>query len=181
MMGTFLPGDWLYVKSIPFSSLHIGDIVVYYKNSEQKSQSMIVHRVRSKSVLGVRTQGDASTSIDPSLVSSQALLGRVEFVRRSNSDKYVCVWNGWRGQMRAISLQLIRQFVEIGRYPYRALRASGLFQRLAAPFVSKVAFSIPEGPCIKYLLLGRSVATWQPAQGRFTCRKPFDLFIKPPG
>ena len=176
MRGTFREGDLLLVRSINFASICPGDVITF---KSSRCVKLIAHRVRAVFNGSLLTRGDALQFSDREIVTPDMFLGRVEYVERNN--KLYSVLGGWNGHLWAQSLRLSRYFKNILGNPYRALRASGLFQRLAIPFVSQVVLATPEGSRIKYLFLGRSVATWQPAQGRFICRKPFDLFIKPPG
>jgi len=177
MGPTFHEGDLLRIVQVNFTSIESGDVIAFC--SAQHSYTMIAHRVYVCKQDVLYTQGDALRVPDREPVTAGALLGRVEYVERQG--KVYPVLGGWQGRLWVTGLYLMRMFVNLFRRPYLGLRASGLVQRCAVPLVSQVALSTPEGPRIKYLFLGRSVATWQPAQGRFTCRKPFDLFIKPPG
>ena len=178
MAGTLKPADLLFVERLSFDALRPGDVVVFSSQDTQGSH-LTVHRIRSKEFFGFTTQGDANAQPDPYKVTPEMLIGRVVYVQRRK--RILHLPGDWQGRFWLVLLMLARRFVNVFCWFYRFLRTRGFFQRLAAPFISRVTFYTSKGLHFKYLLLGQPVATWQPAQRRFTCRKPFDLFIKPPG
>ena len=74
-----------------------------------------------------------------------------------------------------------RLIVVVGRWPYRALRRSGLVRRLWRPAIVRIALTTENGPLVKHVSNGRTVAWWRPETGRFRCRRPYDLIIGRPG
>ena len=180
MYGTFRHGDLIHV--MPSTHFQIGDVVVFRQVDTPTHAMSIIHRVCGYTCTGdFITQGDNQLQPDVYPVRFEDVLGRAYVVERCGRSK--SVHGGWVGRIWAWFIRLKHRLARLYCVPYRWLRNSmgSLFQRLAVPFVSQVTFSTQEGLRIKYFFLGRSVATWQPAQGRFICRKPFDLFIKPPG
>ena len=177
MLFTFREHDLLVVESLPINEIRTGDIVAFCLKG---NLAVIGHRVRKINSTGnLITQGDNCESCDTHEIDRGSYLGKVLNVIREGKEHPVI--GGRVGLIWARLHSSVLNFLKIVRPVYRALRAWVLLARFTIPFVSQIALITPEGLHIKYLFLGRSVATWQPAQGRFTCRKPFDLFIKPPG
>jgi hypothetical protein len=113
-------------------------------------------------------------------VTTDSLVGRVTHVERAG--RTCPVHGGWVGLLRARILharQPVWRWVAcVGRRPYRALRESGVVLRLWQPRVLKVRLATDNGPLVKYVCRGRTVAKWWPAEGRFTCQKPYDLVLR---
>ncbi|MDA4137109.1 MAG: signal peptidase I [Thaumarchaeota archaeon] len=60
MLPTLEVGDLVVVQSVPYSSLHIGDVIVFAEPSEGGGclDVVIVHRIVNITALGIYTQGD---------------------------------------------------------------------------------------------------------------------------
>lgn len=74
--------NWLLLVAIPsFSSVHVGDIIVYRAPSgfTHESTDLVVHRVVARSSAGgaLITRGDAMLRSDPFLVTESMYVGRV--------------------------------------------------------------------------------------------------------
>jgi len=177
MRHTFRDGDLLLIESSGHQTIYPGDVIAF---RSQSTSRRIAHRaVKKIAKRAFVTCGDACQIPDCDLVEPEHILGKVVKVVRN--DKTYPVFGGVVGLLWSFFLRFSNHWGDIFRHIYHGLRANSFLHLCNASFVSQVILTTPEGQCIKYLFLGRSVATWQPAQGRFTCRKPFDLFIKPPG
>ena len=182
MRGTFRPGDRLTVLPASFADLRPGDVAVFRGSNRQSDADLVVHRVMAVGPDGLVTRGDNAPTADNHLLIAENLVGRAACVERDGCTRPVR--GGRLGLWRARALHarrsMLRLLTRIGRLPYRWLRASGLVQRLWRPTISRICLNTERGPLVKYVCGGRTVACWQPEQGRFDCRKPYDLVINKP-
>ncbi len=182
MEGTFCVGDGLTVESVSLAELHLGDVVIYRTLNGQGETVELVHRIVGVVPGGLVAQGDSNPCPDPGLVTAENLVGRVTHVERGGRTRSVS--GGWLGLLRVRFLHAWHPLCElarrIGRRPYRWLRRSGLVSRLWRPAVTVVSLSAEDGPLVKYICGGRTVARWWPTRDHFECRKPYDLVILPP-
>jgi len=79
MLPSLWPGDFVTIQAQPFDSIHLGDIILYLRNSR-----FVVHRVRYKAET-VIVVGDCLRMPDPPLAASE-VLGRVISVRRYGAE-----------------------------------------------------------------------------------------------
>ncbi|MBN2394492.1 MAG: hypothetical protein JXR84_27410 [Anaerolineae bacterium] len=179
MAGTFRHGDLLLVVPVVLSQLRIGDVVVFCRTSADRgAHTTVVHRVTACVEDGVITQGDALALPDATIVHPTQLLGRVTQVQRG--DKCYAVWSGFAGQVWRHYVRLRHHLLALGRAPYQWLRASGLVRRLWRPSFTHMTLSTEQGPVVKYLCGGKTVAVWQPKTQAYWCRKPYDLVLGVP-
>ena len=180
MKDTFLPGDCLAVESIPISDIHLGDAVVYREANHQDEPDELAHRVMAIVPDGLVTRGDNNTYNDTTLVTAENLVGRVTHVQRNGKRRVVR--GGRRGLLRARILRVRNRIWKLIKYmgsrPYHWLRKSNLIIRLWQPLIIKVRLKTDNGPLVKYICGGRTVARWWPQQDRFECKKPYDLVIR---
>ncbi|MFB0535254.1 MAG: signal peptidase I [Anaerolineae bacterium] len=186
MGGTFRPGDCLTVEPVSLADVRPGDVVVYRGPNDQGDTEELVHRVVAAAPGGLVAHGDNNPCADMPLVTADNLLGRVTHVERDGRTRLVR--GGRLGLLHARVLHArrhvwrqVRGLVAcLGRGPYRWLRESGLVPRLWQPTVMKVRLATENGPLVKYVCGGRTVARWWPHQNRFECQKPYDLVIPRP-
>jgi signal peptidase I len=183
MKGTFCPGDCLRVAPVPLADVRPGDVVVYRganHHREPEDAEELVHRIVALAPAGLVARGDNNPSADTTLVTADSLVGRVTHVE--HDGKTYPVQSGWVGLLRACILHarqpIWRWVARLGRRPYRALRESGVAPRLWQPSVLKVRLATENGPLVKYVCRGRTVACWWPTEGRFKCQKPYDLVLQ---
>ncbi len=180
MGGTFRPGDRLSVMPVDFARLRRGDVVVFLPPGGEALET--VHRVVATCAEGLVTRGDNNPFADSQPLSAAELVGRVTHAQRGRRTWRVA--DGWRGLLRARLLRLrfplYRLAVWLGGPFYRWLRRSGLAQRLWHPSIQILELRDGDKVLFKYIHRGRTVAEWRPLEGRFTCRKPYDLLIPPP-
>ncbi|MBN2005032.1 MAG: hypothetical protein JXA21_16860 [Anaerolineae bacterium] len=175
MAGTFRPGDILLVSPDSVQTLHPGDVVIFYPMRYGAANDAIVHRVVACTSSGLITQGDACSTTDIGYVQAWNLVGRVTRVQRD--DKSYGVWGGFAGRLWVCYVRLRRRFLASSRLPYRWLRASGIVRRLWNPSIAYVTLMTEQGPVVKYLCRGKTVAIWRPETCTYWCRKPYDLVI----
>lgn len=176
MRGTFRQGDVLIVEPIPWKAVRPGDVIAFYGASDH--HSLIVHRVRVCTPVGLITQGDSNALADAQPVQPDDLVGRVCSFERDGKRR--AVQNGRAGLLRLRLLRLWRRVRPLVGWPYRLLRASGVVRRLWRPRVTLVCVHTDAGPVVKYIHRGRAVAWWRPCRGTFECRKPYDLALERP-
>lgn len=178
MRGTFRPGDLLRVTPIALQDLRCGDVVAFRRPGTARPGHQVAHRVQARKVEGLVTRGDQCRTIDRAIVTAQDLIGRVSAVEREGETRPVL--SGRWGQTWAVALRLWRRLAPAVGWPYRRLRSSGLARTLWRPQLAQIRLETEVGPMIKYIHRGRTVARWWPTEGRFWCRKPYDLVLPRP-
>ncbi len=183
MEGIFSLGDRLIVETVPFTDLRPGDIIVYQGLNHKGTEEELVHRVMGCLPNGLVVRGDNNPCADKTLVTENNLVGRVSHVVR-DGKRYPVRGKGF-GLMRAralyrwryiwISLWDVVRY--LGRGSYSCLRNSGLISRLWHPSIKKVQLMTEDGTLIKFVYRNRTVAYYWPENGRFKCRKPYDLVL----
>lgn len=175
MRGTFRPGDLLTVTPITLQDLRRGDVVAFHQSSSLIVRRQIVHRVDACTCKGVITRGDQCRVADQTVVTSGDLIGRVSAVERDGKTRPVL--GGWRGRIWASALRLWRRVAPVVGWPYRLMRNWGLARALWYPSLASIHIETEAGPIVKYVHRNRTVARWWPTEGRFWCRKPYDLVV----
>ena len=184
MAGTFRPGDCLtVVTTVSLADVRPGDVVVYGRLNHNGIEKKLVHRVMCARPNGLVVRGDNNPCNDSTLVTENNLVGRVSHVYRDG--KRLPVRGKRFGLMRARVLHGSRRIWEVlwnaarymGRRTYSWLRKSGLVARLWRPSIVKVQLMTDNGPLVKYVCRNRTVASHWVDEGRFKCRKPYDLVI----
>jgi hypothetical protein len=159
-----------------------GDIVVFRGPDHRAGQEELVHRIVASTPEGWVARGDCNPCSDATPVTADNLLGRVTHVERDGWTRPVR--GGWVGLGRArllhARLAVWRLVKRLGGPAYRRLRSSGLVGRWWRPAVTRLRLDTEEGPLVKYVHAGRTVARWWPERHRFECRKPYDLVIPHP-
>ena len=177
MGGTFRGGDCLWIEPVAFAALRVGDVVAM-----EVEGKAVAHRLAGRAGDGFSTRGDAGRRPDPEVLHSDRLIGRV--MVRERGGRRTPVAGGWAGRCRAGVLHGWWRGCAWGMFPlaplYRRLRAGRWLARIWKPQVTVVRFTGVEGPFAKYIHRGRTVACWIPGEGRWTCRKPYDLVLGPP-
>lgn len=179
MHGTFQPGDLLFVQPVSLAEARPGDVIAFRQAQADGGTVHLVHRAQARVEAGLITRGDCSAIADATPVGAAELLGRVVAFQRQGRLRRV--WGGPVGRLWVSWLRLRRLVLRLAYFPYGLLRASGLVRRLWRPRLEQVHLLTEEGPLVKFVHGRRTVACWYPADGRFWCRKPYDLVIEPPG
>lgn len=180
MKGTFKPGDKLTIEKVPFVRIKKGDVIIFRRTREEKSD-FIVHRVADIAANGLVTRGDNCRVSDEGCLAAEDFIGRViQYDRRGR----ICqAWNRRPGQLRAAvlhsRLHAIRLLKFFLRKPYVKLRESGLVARLWQPDIKAVHFETPDGPLVKYLHKGKTVAICWKRTNRWLAKRPYDFIIQP--
>lgn len=179
MKGTFHEGDILTIVKPSAQNMRAGDIIVFIRYGQCNVREEIVHRVMRRLSSGLITQGDAVAHEDAGMVTEQNLVGRVFYKERNGRIRRV--YGGWIGLCRGRWLHFYwgvrRRAVRGMQKPYAVLKTSGIISRLWKPEIFRVRVNSQEGPCIQHVWKDRIVARFWPEQGRFECKKPWDLVI----
>ena len=183
MLGTLRPGDRVFIEPAAVGDVSQGDVLAFRRPGGDPAESPLVHRVIVVLPGGLVTRGDNNLASDSSLVTSSNLLGRVSQIERAGALRAVRGgrWGllrakllRWRIHSRALAIQ-------IGRRPYGWLRQSGLAAWFWRPEVRRVRVVSEDGPLVKYVLGGRTIARWYPEAAQFECPPPYDLVVPRPG
>ncbi len=180
MAPLFRPGQMLYVKP-GVQELRPGDVIIF---DDPSRGARVVHRIIEITPAGLITRGDHNLRRDEQPVVSGLVVGRVDAVETDGGLRRVS--GGRRGLARArarrLALRLRRGLHSLLAHPWRMLRASSLvgrsLRRLITLRFEFISLQTLRGREIKALHRGRVVASWQPAQRRFSCRKPYDLWLR---
>lgn len=177
MNPTFHNGDFLYLRSTARRFIK-GDVIVFTDVPENR---YIVHRIISATPEHLITRGDHNCLFDRSITKDQ-IVGKVELVETKTGINKVV--DGFSGLVIArfwySVFWLDRLMRQIFRLPYKMFRQSGLAGIIWKPEIARIQIKKGAGLQVKYIYKERTVATWDPARGIFTCRKPFDLVIPHP-
>jgi signal peptidase I len=178
MVPTFQNGDFLYLRSTA-QKVVIGDVIVIIAPNNKE---FIVHRIISASPEGLITRGDHNRLYDPSPVTLDQIVGKVELVENKRGIKPVA--NGllglWLARIWHTVFWLERLFRRMFWKPYQLVRKSGLVSFIWRPNIIKMQVQKADGSQVKYIYKQCTVAIWDPTLQRFDCRKPFDLVIPYP-
>jgi hypothetical protein len=147
---------------------------------------LLVHRVVAVRPEGLITRGDGNPVSDPECLTPGRLIGRVAWGHRRG--KRIRLLQGTPGFVFSFLLRFSRRAVRSSsraakapfRPAYRLLRRRGIIGAIWKPRLTVVRFQSPSGSFVKYLHHDRTVAVWWPASGRFQCRRPYDMILKPP-
>jgi len=180
MKGTFKPGDKLIIEKIPINMIKKGDLIIFCKINEDKND-FVVHRVVEITPNGLATLGDNCRDRDREPVIEENIIGMViKFDRKGKIHK---AYNGRLGRFRAMTLhgrlhvtKIIKFFL---RKPYLTLRETGFIAKLWRPEIEVIHFETQNGPLIKYVYKGRTVAMCWTEKNHWWYQRPFDFIIKP--
>jgi len=183
MKGTLRIGDQLIFERETINKIKKGDVIIFKGANNRGEKKELVHRVISISEFGLITRGDNNFYKDKNPVSGDTLIGRVTHLDR-NGHK-IRVRGGMAGFRRAKFLQLrlpIKKMIwVVCKVPYKILRKSDLVPKIWQPEIKKIVLKTQDGVMVKFFLSSQTVALFWPEEGRFYCKKPYDLVIKKPG
>jgi hypothetical protein len=154
--------------------------------SPYRRLALVAHRVTGLVAGGAILRGDGNSRCDVDTVFEQDLLGRVSYYERNGKVRPVA--NGPRGLARARLLHLWyggrrtlwRSVTFVGRIPYRWFKRSGIVRYVWQIPIERILLQTPDGPLIKYVHRGRTVAQWWPETGKMIYVRPYDLVIPRP-
>jgi hypothetical protein len=176
MRSTFKPGQVLYVRPTT-EGVQPGDVVVY-----RRGKVHIVHRVKKVIGPNVITRGDNNPREDAELVQPGQIVGVVEKVDDWGNFRPVAGGRVglWLARLRWGATTLINQLRPVIGAPYRWLKARRWINLVWHPEVVSIQLQSSEGIMVKYVVRGKTVATWYHKESRFEYKRPYDLVIFPP-
>ena len=177
MRSTLAEGDRLWISPVSFDGLQPGDVVAFHSGGK-----VMAHRVVRRCGDGLQTQGDGNWRPDAALLKPDQLIGMV--IERERRGVRTPVKGGVGGRRRATLLHGFSWFrwviLTLLAPGYRWIQASRIPRRLWRPRITTARFTTREGDITKLIHRGKTVATWIPEAGEWTCRKPYDLVLSPP-
>ncbi len=180
MLGTFQPGDKLFVEKVPIRNIRKGDLIIIRKGNVDQND-FVVHRVVKLTSVGLVTRGDHCRQADQDAVTDATFIGRVNGFDRKGGVRRA--WNGGMGRLQACRIRArmrvaaaLKAFL---RKPYRSFRRSEIAARLWRPKLEKIRFETAAGPLIKYIHRGKTVVSYCPDKNLWFFSRPFDLLIDP--
>ncbi len=181
MDGTFRKHDRIQVEKTRIIKIRIGDIAIFKNLLETGKEVYYVHRVVAFMEKNIITRGDNNPRNDEEPVTEENLIGKVTHYERNG--KIHKVWNGRLGMVRARvlhgRLHVIRAIKFFLRKPYRLLKKTGIVSKLWRPEIETIYFETQDGPLVKYIHKGRTVASCWTDTNRWWFRRPYDFVIGP--
>jgi hypothetical protein len=171
-------GDGLHIIPYKDRVIRKGDVVVFVPPG---SDMKVVHRVVSCSDAGIRTRGDNGRYVDPWLLTTDDILGRVTYIQRRNRRR--TIHGGVLGRVAAYSFRCRRvcnAIVSLLLHPaYRLLcRSTVLRNRLHRLLKPKVlSFRRPEGAELQIVVGRRLIGRLRPGRVEWEIRRPFRLCV----
>jgi signal peptidase I len=181
MSGTFRDGDRIQIDPCKTIEIKIGDVAIFISQMEKEKKTRCIHRIVAAAKTGFITRGDNNPKNDEEPVTEENLIGRV--TRYERNGKMHTVWNGRLGMMRAQVLHGRGHFICTAKFflrkPYRMIKKTGIVAKLWQPQIETVYFATQDGPLIKYLHNGQTVASCWTDTNCWWFRRPYDFIIDP--
>jgi signal peptidase I len=181
MAHTFRNGDYIFFQKASVSELKYGDAIVFDCQNSEEIKKQCVHRIIGKSNKNLITRGDNNPKNDEEPVTEENLIGKVTHYERNG--KIHKVWNGRLGLMRARVLHGRLYTIKAAKYflrkPYRLLKKTGIVSKFWRPEIETIYFETQDGPLVKYVHKGRTVASCWLDNNRWWFRRPYDFVIGP--
>jgi len=178
MRPLFRVGDALRVEPCGAEEIRVGEVVVFY---HPRSGRRLVHRVAAITREGLLTKGDNSPELDPWLLRSEEILGRVIAICRDGRllpvPRQAPPGLKWLKARKWAERRVSRLLHPI----YQGLAASRVFRKGLASWIRPrlLAFSRTDGMEWQLwwgrLLIGRKT----PKQSEWSIRRPFRLLVDP--
>lgn len=181
MDGTFKKHDQIQVEKTRINKIRIGDITIFKNLLETGKEVYYVHRVVTFMEKNIITRGDNNPKNDKDPVTEKNLIGKATHYERKR--KIHKVWNGRLGMLRARVLHGRLHFIKALKFflkrPYRILKKTGIVTKLWRPEIETIHFETQDGPLVKYVHKGRTVASCWTDTNRWWFRRPYDFIIDP--
>lgn len=181
MYNTFFEADFLKTEEISINELQNGDVIIFHEIEKIVKKSVLVHRIMLILKDRIITRGDNNPRNDKEPVTKENLIGKVTHYERNG--RIHKVWNGRLGMMRARvlhgRLHVIRAAKFFLRKPYRILKKTGIVSKIWRPEIKTIHFATPDGPLVKYIHKGRTVASCWTDSNRWWFRRPYDFVVGP--
>jgi hypothetical protein len=181
MRSTFAPGDVLILSREHARPVSAGDVIVCRPPGRAR---LVIHRVVAVTDDGICTRGDDNPTVDPWVLRSEDVLGRVTRVRRGRRERMVLGGRAgqayaWATRGRRQTLGWLRQSL---RLPYAWLCRRGGLHWLPFRLRTRVVCFERRGGMEWQLLVGRTtIGWWRESDCRWHMRAPFGLIVDESG
>jgi hypothetical protein len=178
MDPTLKAGEILDIEPYDGTKIRRGDVIVFSVSGKDK---FVIHRVVSVHGSGIRTRGDNNQEIDPWMISSDDIVGKVTYARSSRRRRSII--GGPAGHMLAGSVRVLRKSTlllkAVLRPLYHRLAAEGTVRKLISLEKRLRVVAVKrKGVIEQKLLWGRYViGIFTPHAGQWQIRHPFRLFV----
>jgi len=178
MNPTLKAGDGLNVVSYGNRKIRIGDVVVF---PHPEGGHHVVHRVVAVGSQGVRTRGDNNINMDPWVLHSEDIVGRVESAQRKG--RRLPIHSGATGVIIVFALWPVTKIlVTVSRilHPvYHWFAGSGIFKRYMRflPKTRVLSFNKAVGTELQLLMGNRVIGRRVPGSHKWQIVRPFRLFV----
>lgn len=174
MYPTLSEHDLLEIEPYGRRPIRRGDVIFFMPPQENKPA---IHRVARISAKGICTRGDKNNPIDPWVLRTEDVIGRV--VRAARGKRRRSIYGGRVGQLWSAGIRG-RTVVEKGlSFLYHRIAQSGLLRRLV-PLHKRmriVALHQKGGRAFKLLLGHWVIGNYQSGMNYWQIRRPFRLFV----
>jgi len=178
MNPTLRSGDGLQIIPYNGKKIRSGDVIVF--NSPEDGRK-ITHRVVSINSAGIKTRGDNNKNIDPWLLSSEKIIGRVVYAQRGKRRR--TIFGGMIGQSYSVTYRVARKFSSaispLLRPPYHWLAQAGFIKRWLKIWTKLQILSLkrPAGQELQLLLGPHVIGRLLPGRVQWNIRRPFRLIV----
>ncbi|MDD5423331.1 MAG: signal peptidase I [Candidatus Omnitrophota bacterium] len=179
MKPTLSPLDMLDVAPYNGKKIRPGDVIVFFSND---CEHKIAHRVVSVKQGKILTKGDNNNKVDTLSVSSEKIVGKVEYFERGK--KRFRIYGGAIGRAYAFLFKTKQSSGRALSYlfgnAYIKLAKTGIALRLipCREKIRTVVFKRPHGEDIQVFMGNLLIARRRPWQDKWYVRKPFRLFVE---
>lgn len=166
--------DLLEIAPYANQPIRVGDVIFFlHPDGDQP----VVHRVASMTPVGIRTQGDNTSRVDPWIIQSVDVIGRVIRATRGKTSRFI--YGGTAGRLWACGLRGIKVLEQCLSFFYHRLARWGLLRRLV-PLRKRmriIAIKRPGGTAFQLLLENWLIGRYEPGTPNWYIRRPFRLFV----
>lgn len=178
MFPLLKPGDKVFIAPYKNRKIRCGDVIVF---NHPRSGKKIIHRVFRKDKRGIQTRGDNNNRIDPWLLQTDNILGRVVSLRRGKRLKKILA--SFPGRLVGFFLITRRRAAtclsSLLRAPYSRLARSCFFRVfLSRRFRPRIAAFKKQGGVELQIHLGRwMIGRRSRNRHRWHIKRPFRLLL----
>lgn len=174
MNPTLCASDLLEIEAYIDRPIRVGDVIFFLSPDGGRPA---VHRVASVTPDSVRTKGDNNSRIDPWVIQSADVIGRV--IRATRGKTRRLIYGGTAGRLWSRGLWGFKVLEQGLSFFYHRLARSGLLRRLL-PIQKRiriVAINRSDGRSFKLLLGNWLIGHYEPGMTYWQIQRPFRLFV----
>jgi signal peptidase len=178
MNPTLNAQDLLEIEPYHNKYPQVGDVILFQPPGHDH---YVVHRIHYMSSDGIQTRGDNNCNIDPGLLKTEDIYGRVIARQQGNSCRKIAhgFLGNWVGRYCHARRLLLNQAVKYLGPVYRSLCSSGFLHWLVpVRFKPQVAaFRSDANESYKILLGSRIIGSYDESLLQWQIRRPYRLFV----